>query len=514
MMKNLALCLIMSASLLGQGLNPLGGLVSDPRLKHPELCRENPEVAADLLMAKVDHTPDMPPVGAQTGNSCTGWSVGYYFKTHQERVERGWDLSDPGHRMSPMFLYNQINGGVDGGADLFDALELMWAHGCAPSSQMGTNVSYTLWPSETAFDSALLYRCVQAGTPWFQLGSASGIEYAKQLLSENRCLAFNISVFSNFDNIKNFDTVYCAADSYGTNRGGHNLCMVGYDDDKATRDGTGAFRCVNSWGTGWGHGGYWWMSYQVAQSHPRMVFPWAGYAPDTLGYQPVLKARVRVSHGRRGHITFRAGVGSPSSPLWSKVFYSTSQYWYKGGNLPFPATNLVLDLSEGAPFLDSLGPNNIFVGCIDDSSDAMKGNIEYFSVEHLNWNTSAVSDDTPVEIPDYDAYAYAQVTLEGPAGVAGGPETLLPSTGRVLDVRPNPSHGPCWISFSPGTGSRCLGIYDAGGRLLRRLTVAGGTGGVLWDAKDGKAKDVPAGVYLVRVESDNAALTGRLVIVR
>ncbi|HBE73128.1 MAG TPA: hypothetical protein DDW31_03420 [candidate division Zixibacteria bacterium] len=49
---------------------------------------------------------------------------------------------------------------------------------------------------------------------------------------------------------------------------------------------------------------------------------------------------------------------------------------------------------------------------------------------------------------------------------------------------------------------------------MRRLTVAGGTGGVLWDAKDGKAKDVPAGVYLVRVESDNAALTGRLVIVR
>lgn len=513
-MRYLTLILVLSAPLLAQGLHPLGGLVSDPRLKHPELCLEDPVVTAELLMAKVDHTPDMPPVGTQTGNSCTGWSVGYYFKTHQERVERGWDLSDPGHRMSPMFLYNQLNGGVDGGVDLFDAMELMWAHGCAPTSQMGSNVSYTLWPSETAFDSALLYRCLQAGTPWFQLGSASGISCAKQLLSENKCLVFNVSVFSNFDNIKNFDTVYCAADSYGTSRGGHNLCMVGYDDDKVTHDGVGAFRCVNSWGTGWGNGGYWWMSYQVAQSHPKMVYPWAGYVPDTAGYQPALKARVRVSHGRRGHVTFMAGIGDPWSPLWSKVFYSASQYWDKGGNLPFPATNMVLDLSEGLPFLDSLGPNAIFVGCIDDSADGMSGSIEYLSVEHLGWNASAVSDDTPLAIPDHDAYVYAQATITKPTGVAGRPEAPATSGRQALRISPNPARASCRISLPACRAAGSVCIYDADGRLVRRLRTAPGSVKADWDIRDESGRQVPSGIYLFRANSEGSSLTAKAIVLR
>lgn len=513
-MRGIILFLVLAGPLLAQEPYPLGGLVSDPRLKHPELCQEEPAVTADLLMAKVDHTPDMPPVGSQSGNSCTGWAVGYYFKTHQERVERGWDLSDPGHRMSPMFLYNQINGGVDQGSNLFDALYLLWDHGCAPSSQMGTNVSYTLWPSETAFDSALLYRCQNVGAPWFQIGSASGVNYAKQLLSENKCLVFNISVFSNFDNINNFDTCYCAADSYGTNRGGHNLCMVGYDDAKATHDGVGAFRCVNSWGTGWGNGGYWWLSYQIVQSHPKMVYPWAGYAPDTIGYQPVLKARVRVSHGRRGHISFHAGVGDPGSPLWSKVFYSPDQYWKQGGNQPFPSTNLVLDLTEGAPYLDSLGQNNIFVGCIDDSLDGMKGNIEYFSVEHLNWNTSAVSDDTPVEIPDYNAYAYAQATLEGPAGVAGGPSSTLSGSKQAIRISPNPSRGWCRISMPESRLATKVSIYDNGGRLVRRMSFGPWTSFFDWDAKDGSGKKVAAGVYLVRAQLGEKSFSSKAVVIR
>jgi len=513
-MKQVLFILFIAANIYAQNRHPLGGLVSDPRLKHPELCQENPEVTADLLMSKVDHTPDMPPVGAQSGNSCTGWAVGYYFKTHQERVERGWDLSDPGHRMSPMFLYNQINGGVDGGADLFDALELMWAHGCAPSSQMGSNVSYTAWPSETAFDSALFYRCQNVGAPWFQIGSASGINYAKQLLSENKCLVFNISVFSNFDYINNYDTCYCAADSYGTNRGGHNLCMVGYDDDKVTHDGSGAFRCVNSWGTGWGSGGYFWISYQIVQSHPKMVYPWAGYVPDTVGYQPVLKARVQVTHGRRGHITFRAGVGSPLSPLWSKIFYSASQYLYKGGNRPFPATNMVLDLTEGLPFLDSLGSNTIFIGCLDDSLDGMTGSINYFSVEHLGWNTSAVSTETPTAIPDYNQYAYCSAILTKPSGISGRPEALDLGARHRLEISPNPVHGSCRITFTPASGARFLSIYDAGGRLVRRWEVSSTVGAIDWDSRDGQGQRVPAGVYLLGIESGGRYRSGKAVVLR
>jgi C1A family cysteine protease len=44
----------------------------------------------------------------------------------------------------------------------------------------------------------------------------------------------------------------------------HYVCIVGYDDQRQTADGPGAFKFINSWGTAWGHDGYGWMSYEYA----------------------------------------------------------------------------------------------------------------------------------------------------------------------------------------------------------------------------------------------------------
>jgi len=275
-MKNplviLLIAVVAASCAMGQEPGPLGGKVHDPSFGHPEWINSRRSESVLALPSSVDHSSDMPPVGSQVGNSCTGWSVGYYFKTHQERVEHGWDLGDPGHQFSPTFVYNLLDSGVDAGVDLFDALELMWSHGCATVSQMPVNAGYTVWPSEMAFDSALFYRCQQSGDPWFYFGSDAGIAEAKQLLDENKCVVFNISVFHNFDVINTYDTTYCAADSSGINRGGHNLCIVGYDDNRVTHDGTGAFRCINSWGAGWGNKGYWWLSYHIVRDHHNMVY--------------------------------------------------------------------------------------------------------------------------------------------------------------------------------------------------------------------------------------------------
>jgi C1A family cysteine protease len=42
-------------------------------------------------------------------------------------------------------------------------------------------------------------------------------------------------------------------------QGGHAICIVGYDDDKQL------FKFKNSWGTGWGSGGYGYLSYKYVQ---------------------------------------------------------------------------------------------------------------------------------------------------------------------------------------------------------------------------------------------------------
>ena len=57
---------------------------------------------------------------------------------------------------------------------------------------------------------------------------------------------------------------YEAATGVGSN---HEICIIGWDDNYAASNfstappGNGAFLCRNSWGTGWGNNGYFWMSY-------------------------------------------------------------------------------------------------------------------------------------------------------------------------------------------------------------------------------------------------------------
>jgi hypothetical protein len=394
-----------------ESLNRLGLIWEDPRVVAPE--HELKMVKAkDVLPVSLDHSNGMPPVGNQGGQgSCTAWATAYYHKTYQEWTENGWSLTDPNHQFSPAFVYNQINDGADNGSSFGDAFQVLCDMG---GSSMALTPYYdgdcTSWPSEAAYDSAIAYR--SQDWYWFELYDNNGVEAVKQCLYDGNNVVIGLLVYSNYDYISSYDNIFCVADLSGEIRGGHANCVVGYDDSLLTNDGYGAFRVVNSWGTSWGDKGYYWMSYKAATSY-LTSYQMAFYSSDKIGYQPKMKMRARIEHENRGSLRIQVGVGSSASPSWTRSFYynAASYSYFGGGDHPFPDNNIVFDLTEGVPYLDSASGNNIFLSCQDNEIDAVSGIVEYLSAENLGWGVRNYSLETPDTIPDDNSINYTNVAL-------------------------------------------------------------------------------------------------------
>lgn len=394
------------SSLVGKEPHRLGCLKEDPRTI--DWMQQAVFRAKVFLPSAVDLSPFMPPVKSQGyQGSCVAWATGYYFKTFQEWYEHKWNLSNLDHQFSPAFMYNQINGGVDAGAYTSDGFKLLCDFGCASLTDCPYDYTdSTSWPSESAYENGIPFRC--ENLYWIDCSNSTGLNRIKQLLADTGLAVTGISVWSNFDNINNFDTVYCVADTYGTIRGGHAVTFVGYDDDKPTNDGVGAFRMVNSWGTGWGNQGYWWMSYEATMSSD-ICHGYAYYSTDKIGYSPSVRTRYKINHPTRERITIRMGIGPSTSPDWTKNFFD---WWMSAqADWPFPPHNIVLDISDGDLHLDPGSANNIFIRCTDALTDGKTGTIEHLSAEHITWGTSSTSTETPKSIPDDDNPVYVNLTI-------------------------------------------------------------------------------------------------------
>jgi len=399
------------SAILSKGYRPGGLLEEDPRnipwikeVKEVLPLQGAPKAAA---VDAVDLSSQMPPVGDQGAQgSCVGWAFGYYHKTHTEWIEHGWNVNQTSHQYSPAFIYNQINGGDDEGAYFSDAADLICSQGDANMSLCPyDDGDYTTWPSETAYSYAIPFRGNQAY--WIDVSNSSGLQAIKQRLNNGNTTVLGIYIWSNFDNIGNYSNTYCVADRYGNNRGGHAVTIVGYDDNRSTHDGNGAFKLINSWGTGWGASGYFWMSY-VAVMDQYLSQQEAWYVSDLIGYQPTLLGRVRITHQARDKIGIRLGVGRTISPLW---YFNFREWRYSLHNRAFPSSRIVFDMTEGAQYIANGSTDSVFVRCIDDVSDGITGTISYFSSQYLPWNVTVVSPDPPVSIPDVGVGVYARAKI-------------------------------------------------------------------------------------------------------
>lgn len=97
-------------------------------------------------------------------------------------------------------------------------------------------------------------------------------------------------------------------------------------------------------------------------------------------------------------------------------------------------------------------------------------------------------------------------------------DPFMPAPIVILQNYPNPFNPGTTIQFSlPKTGQAGISIYNTKGQVIKEVThqsYPAGENSWFWDGKDSKGKDVPSGVYLLKVKTDDSQAVKKLTLVK
>jgi hypothetical protein len=89
---------------------------------------------------------------------------------------------------------------------------------------------------------------------------------------------------------------------------------------------------------------------------------------------------------------------------------------------------------------------------------------------------------------------------------------------RLVSGQPNPSPGFTRLCFELGRASNVqVQVFDIRGRCVAKLAsgdFAAGEHSVTWDGRDGEGRNLPAGIYIVRLEAEGESDALKLVLAR
>ena len=209
----------------------------------------------------VDLRSKCPPVYDQGAlGSCTG--NGIAAAVDFERGRQGLTFMTP----SRLFIYfneRSMEGTIssDAGAMIRDGIKSVARMGVCPETDWPYDVSkYTVLPPENCYTDALKFRALDY---W---------RVPRDMLQFRGCLAAGFPVVLGFSVYETFETDAVAKDGRvpvpaadENLLGGHCVLAVGYDDSMpqlASNGKLGCLICRNSWGSGWGDAGYFYLPYE------------------------------------------------------------------------------------------------------------------------------------------------------------------------------------------------------------------------------------------------------------
>ena len=114
----------------------------------------------------------------------------------------------------------------------------------------------------------------------------------------------------------------------------------------------------------------------------------------------------------------------------------------------------------------------------------------------------------------------AQIGALGPGcGVSGIlPEVTFGAAGPHLRVTPNPARGATTIECRlPKAAEVRIEVYDIAGRHIRKLFagfLGEGTRSFAWDGRDDRARRVPSGIYVLKLDTRDESVSARVLQLR
>jgi hypothetical protein len=139
-----------------------------------------------------------------------------------------------------------------------------------------------------------------------------------------------------------------------------------------------------------------------------------------------------------------------------------------------------------------------------------------------HWRLRTVSDSPFFPRSPWFTHAgngLTEADLRTPSASVGVADAEVPAQHLLLDpVQPNPLRVQGEIAYTlPEAGKVRLAVYDVAGRQVAVLSDGvqeGGQHAMRWDGRDALGNPLPAGVYLLRLETGGRASSRKLVIAR
>lgn len=389
------------------------------------------KAAGGALPPAVDLSTSLyfPPVGDQDQQgSCVAWAATYYAYGYLMAKDKNWTdvhLGNQDHLMSPAWVYNKANLGYDSGTYYFANNMMINQYGAATLGTMPyDDGDHSSWGPSAAWREALSFD----GIDYVTMNGPSLVQDMKEVLASGEALInFDMKAAQLQDRF-NFglghDIILTSKEYNGTG-GGHELTVVGYDDSVGQDNETGAFRVVNSWGTGWGEDGFFWLTYDCFEKlAPSST---VAYITDLTPRNTSLLATYHFSPAPGtdvDSVTFGIG-GSGGTPQEVSVTFTF------GNTACFPEF-MCFDISELGQYQTGDDVFYLRFGMSSPSGAVSSFHIEGYEYGYWSGAPTQISDQSP-DVPssvdnvlEVRFEQYAPVTL---AAAAGAGDLALSSGG-------------------------------------------------------------------------------------